>query len=93
MEEINTKKYHELKHVTVADDTLSFTLEGKRYSFELSRVSKILAEATQAEKGIFHVAASGYGIHWPAVDEDLSIDGLLGIPHKYKIRGADLVNA
>ena len=24
---------------------------------------------------------SGYGIHWPLIDEDLSIDGLLGIVH------------
>ena len=23
----------------------------------------------------------GYGIHWPVLDDDLSIDGLLGIVH------------
>jgi hypothetical protein len=29
----------------------------------------------------FEVSPSGYGIHWPRLDEDISIDGLLGIVH------------
>jgi len=27
------------------------------------------------------ISPSGYGIYWPLIDEDLSIDGLLGIVH------------
>ncbi|MBN2442246.1 MAG: DUF2442 domain-containing protein [Spirochaetales bacterium] len=27
------------------------------------------------------MSPSGYGIHWPGQDEDLSIDSLLGIHH------------
>ena len=33
------------------------------------------------EKNQFEIAPSGYGIHWPLIDEDLSIDGLPGIVH------------
>jgi hypothetical protein len=29
----------------------------------------------------FEISPSGYGIHWPDVDEDLSIDGLIGVTH------------
>jgi hypothetical protein len=25
------------------------------------------------------MSPAGYGIHWPMIDEDISIDGLLGI--------------
>jgi len=29
--------------------------------------------------------STGYGIHWPDIDEDLSIDGLIGIKHSFPI--------
>jgi hypothetical protein len=29
----------------------------------------------------FEISSSGYGIHWPLLDEDISVDGLLGIVH------------
>ncbi|MCF6158838.1 MAG: DUF2442 domain-containing protein [wastewater metagenome] len=34
----------------------------------------------------YSFSASGYGIHWPLLDEDLSIDGLLGVRHKSKMK-------
>jgi hypothetical protein len=45
-------------------------------------VSGILANAKEEEQQAFEVSPSGYGIHWPLIDEDISIDGLLGIEHK-----------
>ncbi|MDP2982675.1 MAG: DUF2442 domain-containing protein [Candidatus Latescibacter sp.] len=29
----------------------------------------------------YKIQPSGYGIHWPLIDEDIAIDGLLGIVH------------
>jgi hypothetical protein len=31
------------------------------------------------------MSPSGYGIHWPLVDEDLSIDGLIGAIHAFPV--------
>ena len=90
METSNTEKYHSLAKVTVADDILSFDLGGQHYSFSLIQVSQILANATRVEREIFRVSPSGYGIHWPLVDEDLSIDGLLGISHQPRKKSEDL---
>ncbi len=90
--EANTK-YHDLKDVSVKDDTLSFTLEGEVYSFALSQVSKRLANASKLERELYHVSPSGYGIHWPAIDEDISIDGLLGIVHTPRSQQADVLVA
>ena len=39
-----------------------------------------LSDATEAERGNFEIYGDGYAIHWPALDEDLSIPGLLGPP-------------
>ena len=36
-----------------------------------------LARATQAQRQHFEVSSSGYGIHWPEIDEDLAITPLL----------------
>ena len=40
-----------------------------------------LLEATPEERQNFEISPSGYGVHWPDVDEDLSGHGALrGIP-------------
>jgi hypothetical protein len=36
-----------------------------------------LLHATSQERDNWEIAGAGYGIHWPAVDEDLSVEGLL----------------
>jgi hypothetical protein len=47
----------------------------------MSEISDRLSKATKIEREKYEVSPSGYGIHWPLIDEDLSIDGLLGIKH------------
>jgi hypothetical protein len=36
-----------------------------------------LERATPDQRRHWRIAGAGYGIHWPDVDEDLSIEGLL----------------
>jgi hypothetical protein len=36
-----------------------------------------LLQATAEQRSNWQVAGGGYGIHWPAIDEDLSTEGLL----------------
>ena len=36
-----------------------------------------LMAATREERENWRLAGGGYGVHWPDVDEDLSVDGLL----------------
>jgi hypothetical protein len=36
-----------------------------------------LLEASPAERANWEVAGGGFGIHWPSIDEDLSVEGLL----------------
>jgi hypothetical protein len=36
-----------------------------------------LQNATAAQRANWDIAGSGFGIHWPDIDEDLSTEGLL----------------
>ena len=75
------KKIHDIKELNFRDNTMILQVDGKEYRFKLKAVSKRLAAASPAERVKFEISPSGYGIHWPLIDEDLSIDGLLGIKH------------
>ena len=40
-----------------------------------------LAEATRAQRARFRLIGTGQGIHWPEIDEDISVEGMLhGVP-------------
>ena len=57
-------------------------VDGKDYQIDIAPQSQRLAAATQEQRENLVVSPSGYGIHWPDLDEDLSIDGLIGIRHQ-----------
>ncbi len=61
---------------------------GRDCLFNLKDVSPRLLHSSSEQRAKYEVSPSGYGIHWPLIDEDLSIDGLLGIthPHPQEIR-------
>ena len=74
-------KAHEVETVRLSGTTLTLTVDGRRYRIDLTSQSERLARATQQQREHFDVSPSGYGIHWPDIDEDLSIDGLIGVVH------------
>ena len=79
---------HEIMNVTVSGTRMILTVDGKHHEIDLARHSKRLAKATQAQRENFEVSPTGYGIHWPDVDEDLSIDGLIGVVHTCPVKRA-----
>lgn len=66
--------------VHIKDKFLELEKSGKKYSFELKKLSKRLAKATDEQLKDFTVSPSGYGIHWDKLDEDISIPSLLNEP-------------
>jgi hypothetical protein len=67
--------------VKVTDDSIVAQLaDGRMVSVPLAW-SWRLADATPAQRKRFEIIGSGEGIHWPDVDEDISVHGMLhGIP-------------
>ena len=70
---------HDVKDISLAGTVLSMRVDGKPCQIDLASQSKKLAQATPEQRAKFELSPSGYGIHWPELDEDLSIDGMLGV--------------
>ena len=63
--------------VTVTEDTLTAELsDGRTISVPLAWYPR-LVHATEEERGNWRLIGGGQGIHWPDLDEDVSVEGLL----------------
>jgi hypothetical protein len=63
--------------VEVTDDTLSAELaDGRTISVPLAWYPR-LAHAAPGERGNWRLIGGGHGIHWPDLDEDVSVENLL----------------
>ncbi|MEI6387973.1 MAG: DUF2442 domain-containing protein [Spirochaetota bacterium] len=65
----------------ISQDTISVILgDGRTVSAPLEWFPRLL-HATNAERKNWALIGNGEGLHWPEVDEDISVAGLLqGIP-------------
>ena len=62
------------------DEIIAHLADGRIISVPLAW-SWRLSDATPKERAHFRLIGSGQGVHWPDVDEDVSVDGMLhGIP-------------
>jgi hypothetical protein len=63
--------------VSVTDDTLSVDLDdGRTIAVPLHWFPR-LVHGSQAERDSWSLIGRGIGIHWPDLDEDISVEGLL----------------
>jgi hypothetical protein len=83
-------KVHEIGRLSFENDCMRLQIDGRECAFDLNKTSPRLLHASAEERAKYEISPSGYGIHWPLIDEDLSIDGLLGITHAHpqKARGS-----
>lgn len=50
-----------------------------KHVVDLKIASSKLLHASEAEPKLYRISPSRYGIHWPLIDEDLSIEKLLNL--------------
>jgi hypothetical protein len=82
-------KAHDVEAAAVAGRILRLRVDGQEYRIDLAEVSDRLAAATPRQRAHYEISPAGYGIHWPDVDEDLSIDGLIGAAHPCPLAAAE----
>lgn len=64
-------------HVAVSEDTLSVDLEdGRSIAAPIGWYPR-LEQGTALERANTQISGAGYGIHWPDLDEDIGMEGLL----------------
>ncbi len=70
-----------IQEVRVTDDEIiAHLVDGRVISVPLAW-SWRLSEATPAQRAHFRLIGTGQGIHWPDIDEDISVEGMLhGVP-------------
>lgn len=70
------------------DEIIADLADGRVISVPLAW-SWRLSEATAAQRAKFRLIGTGQGVHWPDIDEDISVEGLLhGSPAPVSGRGA-----
>jgi len=80
------KTNHEINNLHLSGDYMTLTIDGDEKKFRIKKISSILDKASETERNTFEVSPSGYGIYWPLLDEDIAIDGLLGIVHTRELQ-------
>lgn len=70
-------KQHEVQNLVFEDQWMILTVDHQTYRLPIEQISSRLTQASDTECNVYQVSPSGYGIHWPMLDEDLSINGLI----------------
>jgi hypothetical protein len=71
------KKLHNITEVRFENEFIIIKVDGQIIRLNISEVSQRLANASDEDKNEYSISPSGYGIHWPKIDEDISINGLI----------------
>jgi hypothetical protein len=74
---------HEIGRLLFEDDCIHVQIDGREHVFDLREISSRLLQSSAEQRGQYEISPSGDGIHGPLIDEDLSIDGLLGITRSH----------
>lgn len=67
--------------ITFDKDFMYLHMGGETIAVELASVSNKLKNADDIQRSLYRISPSGYGIHWPLIDEDLSVELLLKAVH------------
>ena len=68
---------HKIETIHFNQDFIILNIDGNELTIPLDKLSSRLKSASEIERSLYKISPSGYGIHWPLIDEDLSIDGIL----------------
>ena len=70
-----------IEKISIDENKIILNLKGEIIQIELDMVSPKLKFASAFERNFYKISPSGYGIHWPLIDEDLSIKALLKLAY------------
>jgi hypothetical protein len=68
---------HKIESIKFDQDFIYLNIDGNEIKVALDSLSLKLKSADEYQRMFYKISPSGYGIHWPLIDEDLSIEGIL----------------
>lgn len=69
------------KKIEATGEELVICLDGREVRIGWEQCSPRLARATARQRRCAELSPGGYGVHWPLIDEDLTIGGLIRRRH------------
>ena len=66
-----------IESINFTKDTLLIKIDNKLHELDLNVISKPLLNATAEERLNYQISPANYGIHWPLLDEDISVYKLI----------------
>jgi len=73
---------HQISDIKFEKNYMIISVDEKELKVDLEHVSSKLLIASDVERSLYQISPSGYGIHWPLIDEDLSIVALINMNHE-----------
>jgi len=74
---VSMEKLYDISDVALSGHILFFKVNGSSITCDLANVSDVLAKASKEQVANMVVDPVGVGFHWPVLDEDLSVNGIL----------------
>ena len=68
---------HKIDSIRFDQNFMYLNIDGNDIKVALDSLSLKLKSADEYQRMFYKISPSGYGIHWPLIDEDLSIEGIL----------------
>ena len=68
---------HKIGNIAFINNQMIIDIDGNELKIPLDKLSQRLQASNDIERAMYKISPSGYGIHWPLIDEDLSIKGIL----------------
>ena len=68
---------HNIQEITFEQNSINICIDGKEIKVLLDKISSKLKTANEVQRNFYKISPSGYGIHWPLIDEDLAVDAIL----------------
>ncbi len=66
-----------INNLIFKDCSLLMSVNSKNYKNDLNELSVKLLHASSQERNAYSISNSGYGIHWPLIDEDISVHAIV----------------
>ncbi|RAI87121.1 DUF2442 domain-containing protein [Algoriphagus yeomjeoni] len=68
--------YH-ISDINFVNDKMILSVDEQEIVLDIADVSNKLLLASDMERSVYKISASGYGVHWPLIDEDISVNELV----------------
>jgi hypothetical protein len=77
LQTLKMEKLNNIESIEFTKETLLIKIDNIMHQLDLKVISNKLLKASKEERNNYIISPSNYGIHWPMIDEDISLNILL----------------